>query len=76
MSFKNNTHDVILEYFKANGLAKTISVARAMLQSESYKDNKLFHSHVHGEICESVLECIIQDYMNRYPLKTSRERCQ
>ena len=70
MSYKSSTNEVLLEYYKEHGLLKTIEVAKAMLKSASFKNNKTFHSHVHGEICESVLECIVLDYMRRYPVRT------
>ena len=70
MSYKNSTNEVLLDYYKSTDLKKTIEVAKAMLKSSSFKDNKTFHSHVHGEICESVLECIILDYMKKYPIRT------
>lgn len=70
MSYKSSTNEQLLDYYKQNGLKATIEVAKAMLKSASFKNNKTFHSHVHGEICESVLECIILEYMRMYPERT------
>lgn len=70
MSFKDSTNEVLLSYFKEHDLEATIKVATAMLKSDSFKSNKTFHSHVHGEICETVLECIVLDYMRKHPERT------
>lgn len=70
MSFKDNTHDILISYYHKNGIENTIKVAKAMLESSTHKDNKTFHTHVHGEICETVLECIVDDYFNKFPVKT------
>lgn len=70
MSFKDSTNETLLEYYKEHGLEATIKVAEAMLKSSSFKNNITFHTHVHGEICESVLECIILDYMKKNPERT------
>lgn len=70
MSYKSSTNELLLDYYSQNGLDATLDVAKAMLKSASYKNNKTFHSHVHGEICESVLECIILEYLHSNPERT------
>ena len=67
--YKGSTHDMLMSYYQNNGLMKTIEIGRAMLQSNSYKSNTAFIAHVHGEIAETILECIILDYIERYNLK-------
>lgn len=68
MSYKNTTNEVLLELYKTSGLKNTIDVGKAMLESSLHKDNKHFRAHTHGEICETILECIIIDYFKQYNL--------
>lgn len=70
MSFKEPTNKVLLEFYKKNGLQQTIAVAHEMLKAPTHKDNKVFHSFVHGEICETVLEAITLEYMKFHPAQT------
>lgn len=70
MSYKNASHDVLMNYYDSHSLEQTLAVARAMLRSASYKDVKAFTSHVHGEICETVLEILVTDYVKNNPSKT------
>lgn len=63
LSYKKGTRDSILKYYDKNGKDATIKLCRNMLLSSKHKDNKVFHTHVHGEICETVLEVLILDYM-------------
>ncbi len=68
MSFKDKTNEVLLELYNKEGLQNTIEVAHAMLQSATHKNNKHFLAHTHGEICESILECIVLDYFKSFNL--------
>lgn len=70
MSYKESTHDVLLEYHKKFGAAKTIQIAHAMLESSLHKKDGYFLSHVHGEICETVLEILIIDFIRDYNLNS------
>lgn len=70
MSYKESTNKVLLDFYRKNDLAQTIKVAHEMLRASTHKDNKVFHSHVHGEICETVLEAIILEYMKLHPAQT------
>lgn len=63
MSFKSSTNKCILEYYEENGMQKTIELCRAMLYSNDHKDDITFLTHVHGEICESVLEVMIAEFI-------------
>lgn len=68
MSYKSSTHDILLEYHKKFGREKTIQIAHAMLESNTHKKEGHFLSHVHGEICETVLEMCIIDFIREYNL--------
>ena len=70
MSYKKSSHKALTEYRKSHSMEQTIAVARKMLLSESHRDNHVFTSHVHGEICETILELIVHDYIAKFPIKT------
>jgi hypothetical protein len=69
MEYKESTNAQLLALYNRSDLDNVIKVGRAMLESSLHKDNKYFMAHLHGEICETVLECIIIDYIKRYGLK-------
>ena len=69
MSVKNKTNDVLLEFYKTNSYEFTLAVAKKMLESKSYAGKRKFNSDLHGEICETVLEISIMEYMKLYPEK-------
>jgi len=65
MSYKKESNKTLKEYYKTHSIEDTIRVAKTMLYSDSYKDIKAFNAHVHGEICETVLELLVMDYMKK-----------
>lgn len=71
MSTKNNTHDTLIDFYRKNGYEHTLSVARKMLESKKYAKDKKFSADLHGEICESVLEICIMEYVKQHPKETS-----
>ena len=75
MSYKEASRKVLLEYRQSHSLVETIKVAKKMLESKTHKDNVVFHTHVHGEICETILEILVEDYMQRFPVKTKDWFC-
>lgn len=42
-----------------------------MLYSKVYSNVGAFTAHVHGEVCETVLELLVADYMKKHPKKTA-----
>lgn len=70
MSYKSTTHDVLLDYHKKFGTNKTIEIAKAMLKSKTHKKEGHFLAHVHGEICETVLEMLVIDFIKEFNLDT------
>lgn len=75
MSYKEASRKVLLEYRQSHSLVETIKVAKKMLESKTHKDNVVFHTHVHGEICETILEILVEYYMQRFPVKTKDWFC-
>ena len=69
MSYKEDTHSLLMQKYEELGLQKMITIARAMLENTDYKKSTDFITHMHGEVCETVLECIVLDYMKTYNLE-------
>lgn len=68
--YKETTNEKLITYYREHGKEKAISVARSMLQLNTHKDNKLFRAHLHGEICETVCEIILLDFMSKHKMET------
>lgn len=58
-----------MQKYKELGLKKMIAIARAMLENTDYKQSIDFIAHMHGEVCETVLECSIIEYVKTYNLE-------
>lgn len=69
MSYKDTTNEKILELYHKSNIENVIQVCRSMLLSKTHKDDKHFLAHTHGEICESVLECMVIDYVKKFNLE-------
>lgn len=69
MSYKSTTHEEILKLYHSSGVSTTIQVAKAMLSSKTHKADKNFQAQLHGEICESVLEVLVFDFIKRNQLE-------
>lgn len=69
-NYKNNTNAMLHEYYNKRGLKETIEVATKMLELKNHKEDKVFYSQVHGEICETICELCILDFMNSNPKAT------
>lgn len=69
MSYKSKTNEVLLQLYREKGIGHVLQVGRAMLDSNLHKSDKHFLSHTHGEICESILECLVIDYITKFNLQ-------
>lgn len=67
ISYKDSTNEVLLNYYHENGFNKTIAVAKSMYNINLKKAKKNFKTDVNGEVCETVLEIGILEFMKRYP---------
>lgn len=65
MSYKSLTNSKLWEVYRAVGLEKFLIITQKMLELRTNKNNTEFHAHVHGEICETVLAVIIQEYIDK-----------
>lgn len=50
MSYKEDTHSLLMQKYEELGLQKMITIARAMLENTDYKKSTDFIAHMHGEV--------------------------
>lgn len=74
--YSKRVNKYLHEVYKEYGLNTMCKVARIMLVSDKHKDDKKFRNEVHGEICETVLECCIIDFMENHPKETKQWRLE
>lgn len=65
MNVKEATRFVLMKKAKENGFNAAYSAAYSTLKSKEQKDNLQFTADVHGEICETVLELRILEFMSK-----------
>lgn len=63
MSFKSVTNEKLIALYESKGVDAVLAVAQKMLELNVHKSNMDFRTSVHGEICESVLEVILLDFI-------------
>lgn len=63
MSYKDSTNQVMKEYYQQHGLEATIALGWAMLEVKKHSSDASFYTDVNGEICETVLELIVCQYI-------------
>lgn len=60
----------IRDFYKQTGsIEQTEKLCHALLVSNTHKSDKNFLAQIHGEVCESLLECIIVDFILKHNLK-------
>lgn len=67
--FKGQVNKKLLAYYEEHGVDDTIRLCHEMLQSKLHKDELAFRTQVHGEICETVLEIKVLDFMRKHKLE-------
>ena len=67
ISYKDNTNEILLDYYYENGFDKAVAVAKSMYDINLKKAKKSFKTDVNGEVCETVLEFGILEFMRKYP---------
>lgn len=70
MGYKEKTHEVLMNCYQQKGCKVTLEAARTMLLSKRHKDDTKFAIALHGELCETVLEILLKDYMKNHPKET------
>lgn len=68
--FTKRTNEYLNAVYDKYGYLKMCKVARMMLVSKKHKDDIEFRNQVHGEVCESVLQCGIKEFMSKHPKET------
>lgn len=69
MEIKEFTRDRILQYYKKYGLSVAIEIARKLLGNRINVTADM-RTSINGEICESVLEITLLEYMKDHPSET------
>lgn len=59
----------IVDFYKQYGLRNTVALGKAILNCKKHKDDEEFRTAIHGEICESILECCVLDFIRRNKLE-------
>ncbi len=75
MGYKEKTQEVLFRYYNQKGCEQVVKAAHKMMESKHHKDNVNFATTLHGEICETVLEILIKDYIAKNKEKTLGWSC-
>lgn len=67
--YGDRTNKKLLEVYEEFGLIPTIKFCRELLKNNTNKTDMDFLAGVHGEICETVLEVLILEYIKRFNKK-------
>lgn len=74
MDEKSKIHDILLDFYQKKGAALTVKVAEGLLTRTVESKTKLstaeLNAVMNGEVCETVLEILIKDFMRRNPKRT------
>ena len=70
-SYQISIRKSILDFYKNNGIKKAEVFCYKLLESEIHKNNKDFRAKIHGEVCESFLECYLDYYITKHKLNDS-----
>ena len=70
MGYKERTRSELLKCYKEYGLETVMEVGRALLEAEKDRNRKKAESIVHGEVCETILECIVMEHKSKHPIET------
>ncbi len=65
MTCKEATRETLLEYRATHSLIDTIQMASRIMLTGHGKDNFQFAADLHGEICETVLELIVSEFVRQ-----------
>ena len=67
IDYKTGTNKILLDYYEKNGFIKTVKTAKAMYEINLKKAKPGFKTDLCGEVCETVLEIGIMEFMRKYP---------
>lgn len=75
---KEAIHGLLYEYYNTKGIVPTLQVARELLRKPvpgvAGQDIASLNASFNGEVCETVLQVLIIDFMKRNPKKTEHWR--
>lgn len=67
--FTERINKSILEFYENHDLRNTIALGRCLLNCKYGKDKEDFRTAVHGEVCESILEVMIKEFLKKNNLE-------
>lgn len=67
VDYKTETNKILLDYYEKNGFVKTVKTAKAMYKVNLKTAKPDFKTDLCGEICETILEIGIIEFMKKYP---------
>lgn len=67
--FTDRINKYILEFYEKHDLRNTIALGRCMLNCKFGKHKEDFRTAVHGEVCESILEVMIKEFLKKNNLE-------
>lgn len=70
MEYKNSTRSALRKLYHEHGIEITLRVAESALRNKKFNYDKNFYIDFHGEIAETVLECMLEDWMKKHPMET------
>lgn len=71
MDVKDATHARLLDVYRKHGKDVAVQVARKSLGMQGRNRSAEFKTNFNGEVCETVLEILVDDYCKRHPKQTA-----
>lgn len=62
-------NSALKQMYQAKGIEEMTKLGEELLKSKQCKEDEEFRNIVHGEICETILECYLIDYIKRNHLE-------
>lgn len=67
--YTSGTRNEIINMYCKHGINNAIKLAYGLLESHLYKEDREFLTGVHGEVCETVLEVVLREFIKRNNIK-------
>ena len=67
--YASKINNILKQMYVGKGLEEMTKLAEELLKSKQCKEDEEFRNIVHGEVCETVLECYLIDYIKRNNLE-------
>ena len=67
--YASKINSILKQVYVGKGLEEMTKLAQELLKSKQCKEDEEFRNIVHGEVCETVLECYLIDYIKKNNLE-------